>query len=93
LNPGALKSCRRRSINVSITDAYAIPVSEVLDAEGWEIVFVLGDPSTRFGFDPAGRKRLHFALRRTTSHGVGPLAAVPRLTGKIGYAPAFAALG
>lgn len=60
---------------------------------GWQAVFVLGDPRfyERFGFDPA-------LARGFASPYAGPhfmtlaLNPLPILTGKIDYAPAFAAL-
>lgn len=68
---------------------------EVAEKEGWQSVFVLGDPVLyqKFGFDPA-------LANGFTSPYAGPhLMALsfkrpfPFTTGKIEYAPAFAMLG
>jgi putative acetyltransferase len=62
---------------------------------GWDAVFVLGDPRfyRRFGFDP------ELASRFTSPYAGPHLMVLPlksglsETTGRIGYAPAFAALG
>ena len=65
-------------------------------ADGYDAVFVLGDPAyyRRFGFDPALAEGFsspyagpHFMV---TSLGDAPL---PAIRGTVAYAPAFAALG
>lgn len=67
---------------------------DMAKAQGWEGIFVLGDPAyyQRFGFDPAKAKGFsspyagpHLMLLPLTDH-------LP-VTGEIAYAEAFAALG
>jgi putative acetyltransferase len=63
-------------------------------SEGWEGVFVLGDPSyyQRFGFDVALASgfRCRYAGSHFMARSIG--AGLPVLNGEIDYAPAFAAL-
>jgi len=63
-------------------------------AEGWEGVFVLGDPAyyERFGFDVglASGFRCRYAGAHFMAEALG--GALPVLTGEVDYAPAFAAL-
>jgi putative acetyltransferase len=64
-------------------------------ADGWAMVLVLGDPAyyRRFGFDP--KLASGFASPYAGPHlmALGLAQPLPRLSGKIDYAPAFAALG
>jgi putative acetyltransferase len=62
--------------------------------QGWQAVFVLGDPAyyARFGFDGTAASRFanpyagpHFMMK--------PLAPLPVASGRVDYAPAFAGLG
>ena len=64
-------------------------------SEGWEAVFVLGDPAyyNRFGFDAASAAGFqspyagpYFLLRKLA-------ADLPAVSGPVAYAPAFAGLG
>lgn len=60
-------------------------------AEGWQAVFVLGDPAfyRRFGFDPA-LARGFVSPYAGPNHMVKPLAGpLPAATGEVAYAPAF----
>jgi putative acetyltransferase len=63
--------------------------------EGWEIVFVLGDPDyyRRFGFDPAAASGCISPYAGPHLMALGLSQPLPSLTGRIDYAPAFAALG
>lgn len=63
--------------------------------DGWDAVFVLGDPAyyERFGFDPAAARG--FASPYAGPHLMAALlkGRLPVMTGQVDYAPAFGALG
>jgi putative acetyltransferase len=65
------------------------------EADKWEIVFVLGSPAyyRRFGFDPALASGFTSPYAGPHLMALGLTRPLPRLSGKIDYAPAFAALG
>jgi putative acetyltransferase len=64
------------------------------EAGRWEIVFVLGAPAyyRRFGFDPALASGFTSPYAGPHLMALSLTQPLPRLSGKIDYAPAFAAL-
>ncbi|MGH6836285.1 MAG: GNAT family N-acetyltransferase [Methylocella sp.] len=64
-------------------------------ADKWDIVFVLGNPAyyRRFGFDPALASGFISPYAGPHLMALGLAQPLPTLSGKIDYAPAFAALG
>ncbi len=64
-------------------------------ADRWKMVFVLGDPAyyRRFGFDPTLASGFASPYAGPHLMALGLARPLPRLSGKIDYAPAFAALG
>ena len=63
-------------------------------AGNWEIVFVLGDPAyyRRFGFDPTLASGFTSPYAGPHLMALGLTQPMPRLSGKVDYASAFAAL-
>jgi putative acetyltransferase len=64
------------------------------EAGGWKIVFVLGDPAyyRRFGFDPALASGCISPYAGPHLMALSLTQPMPKLSGKIDYAPAFGAL-
>jgi putative acetyltransferase len=64
-------------------------------AEGFEAVFVLGDPAYygRFGFDPATAQGFASPYAGPHLMAVALTGPLPVTSGRVDYAPAFAALG
>jgi putative acetyltransferase len=64
-------------------------------ADGWAMVFVLGDPAyyRRFGFDPMLASGFASPYAGPHLMALGLTRPLPSLSGTIDYAPAFAALG
>ncbi len=67
---------------------------ERAQAEGWQGVFVLGDPAyyRRFGFDPALAKGFTSAYSGPYLMAIALGGELPERQGPVDYAPAFAAL-
>jgi putative acetyltransferase len=65
------------------------------DADRWKIVFVLGNPAfyRRFGFDPTLASGFTSPYAGPHLMALGLTQPLPKLSGRIDYAPAFAALG
>jgi putative acetyltransferase len=65
------------------------------EKEGWQGVFVLGDPTLyqKFGFDPALARDFASAYAGPHLMALSFNVPLPVATGKIDYAPAFAMLG
>jgi len=92
LGPVAVKPARQRSGVGSLLIRRGLSQSE---AEKWEIVFVLGSPAyyRRFGFDPALASGFTSPYAGPHLMALSLIQPLPRLSGRIDYAPAFAALG
>jgi putative acetyltransferase len=92
LGPVAVLPARQRSGvgNLLITRSLA-----QAEAEGWQIVFVLGDPTyyQRFGFDPALARGFASPYAGPHLMALSLTQSLTKLDGKIDYASAFAALG
>ncbi len=67
---------------------------ERAQSEGWQGVFVLGDPAyyRRFGFDPALAKGFTSAYSGPYLMAIALGGELPERQGPVDYAPAFAAL-
>jgi putative acetyltransferase len=63
--------------------------------EGWDAVFVLGDPAfyRRFGFDPEAAQGFGSPFAGPHLMALPLKGRLPVATGRVDYAPAFAALG
>ncbi len=92
LGPVAVSPDRQRSGVGSLLIRRGLAHAE---ADGWEIVFVLGDPAyyRRFGFDPALARGFTSPYAGPHFMALGLASVLPGLSGKVNYAAAFAALG
>jgi putative acetyltransferase len=92
LGPVAVQPARQRSGVGSLLIRRGLSQAE---ADKWEIVFVLGSPAyyRRFGFDPALARGFTLPYAGPHLMALSLTGPLPRLSGKIDYAPAFAALG
>ena len=68
---------------------------EMAESDGWQMVFVLGDPAyhRRFGFDPALASGFTSPYAGPHLMALALARPAPSLSGKIDYPPAFAAFG
>lgn len=91
LAPVSVRPDRQRS---GVGGALVTEAAARARAGGWEAVFVLGDPAfyRRFGFDPEAARGFGSAYAGPHLMVLPLNSGLPVTTGRIDYAPAFAAL-